>query len=154
MAGNTTVTAKLQDIIQGIAQFRPGNVTIGDATILGDKSGGPWCIIYPGAPRAEQGGSFGMYQYFWVNSIEIWRSFQGDDLEDIIADLDDVVKTLHAYPTLDGTANMTWQPPLRVSELQWLRGANDAPTAKPRLVGYRITHETMEDSVNTLGEFA
>lgn len=154
MAGDATIQAAIQTLLQALTRYGSADVSLGDTRILGNKSG-PWAIIFPGRMSAERVGAWGQVMHHWRHDIDLWRKFAGDSYADIVADRQAVVDCIMQNPTLNGTTYITDSSVVDSTEprYMWLHG--QPKTAKPQFVGFRIAVETGERLTHDRsGEFA
>ena len=144
MAGEATVQAAIQTLLQATTLYDVADVTLGDSRVIG--RGRQCAIIYPGPFRSVRGGDYGQVIFYWTHYVDIWRPFPGDDYATIVADRQTVVDTINANPTLAAAGNFSDALAESGRDVQylWPRNASGA-TAKPSHVGFRIEVRTVEE---------
>jgi hypothetical protein len=153
MAGDATIQAAIQSLVQATSRYNDGDVTLGDFRVLG--RGRQAAVILPGPLAAQRAGDWSQLRYAWTHYVEVWRRFDGDDYADIVADRQVVMDQLNAYPTLNGTAGITDCTVSQSSDPIYVRPRNAPPDTKPSHVGFRLTVRTVEEVLYAgAGEFA
>lgn len=154
MAGDATIQAALQTLIQALANFADADVTKGDFRVIG-RGSAPYAIILPGSFRAKRSGDWSQVQFVWSHPIEVWDRFTGDDYSGIVTARQAVVDQVNVYPTLDGTAGISnaYAEASDRPRYLWLRG--QAQTSLPQFVGFEVMVSCVEEILYSgSGEFS
>lgn len=153
MAGNATIMAAIRALLQATSLYSDAQVTLGDSRIMG--AGGPCAIVYPGSFESWRAGDWSQVTYRWTDYVDVWRSFQGDDYTDIVADRQTVLDTINAHPTLGGTAGIADATARAAGAPRYMWPRNALPSSKPSHVGFRIEVQTIEERLYAgSGEFS
>lgn len=153
MAGDATIQAAIQDLIQSSSSFADADVSLGDYRILGSGSA-PYAIILPGQFRAERAGDWSQVQFIWEHPVEIWHRFAGDDYENVVTARTTVVDLLNTYPTLNSTSGISNSYVVESTEALFLYQRGQVRDSLPAFVGFRLTVRTVEERLYSgSGEF-
>jgi len=154
VAGDATIQAAIQDLIQAHASFADADVTLGDYRVLG-RGSSPYAVIRPGSFRSSRPGDWSQVQFIWEHPVEVWARFTGDDYSTITTARQAVVDQLDAYPTLNSTSGISLSTVRTSSEALYLWNRGQARDALPAFVGFRLTVETVEERLYAgSGEFS
>lgn len=149
----TTIEAGVQTLLRALSRFAEADVTRGDWRVL-DSGGAPCVVLYPGPFEAEEAGDWGQKWHFWTVYADVFERYtdNGSSETAFEATRQDVMDTIHAYPTLNGVSGVTRALARRGGDLQYIY---DRDGGGPYYVMQQITIEVVEKvSYDGSGEFA
>lgn len=146
-----TIEAKVQTILQALAQYANAQVTRGDYSIL-DVGYTECCVLRPGPFEINRTGDWGQIGIDWTLYISIYERYIGDGTEftNLNTQRQNVIDALNANPSLDGTVGVT----LVLGRAADVSAVYPVDSDTPQYLLQTIQARVHEEVLLSTGEFA